>query len=148
MDNPSAASGACACGHVRFEIDLPTLFFSHCHCEDCRRAHGAAVVSWVGARESAFRYLAGGDTMRWHASSKQGRRGFCGRCGTPLFFQSTLDPGEIHVARPAIRTAIDRAPASHVFHDRRVDWLHVADDLPKLDAGTGPIAKYSAVEYR
>ncbi len=148
MGAAATGEGSCACGAVRFQFELPSLFFAHCHCEDCRRAHGAPVVSWVGVREPGFRLLAGESALRWHASSVQGRRGFCSSCGTPLLFQSGLCPGEMHIARPAIRTALDREPGGHVFYDRRVDWLTVSDALPRLAAHDPELAAFRAVEYR
>ena len=34
--------GSCLCGAVRFEVTLPSKFCAHCHCGNCRKAHGAA----------------------------------------------------------------------------------------------------------
>lgn len=42
------ARGRCACGRVRFVARFPSRFNAHCHCESCRRAHGAAFVTWAG----------------------------------------------------------------------------------------------------
>lgn len=84
--------GRCLCAAVKFSITPPTLFFAHCHCHFCREAHGAAFVSWVGASEERFRFLAGSDEPRWYQSSEKSRRGFCENCGTTLFFASTLVP--------------------------------------------------------
>jgi hypothetical protein len=39
--------GACLCGAVKIETTLPSLWSAHCHCSSCRRAHGAAFVTYV-----------------------------------------------------------------------------------------------------
>ena len=48
MSEPTAATGRCHCGGVRFVARFPSRFVAHCHCESCRRAHGAAFVTWAG----------------------------------------------------------------------------------------------------
>jgi hypothetical protein len=141
----SGYEGRCLCGAVRFEITPPTLFFTHCHCRWCREAHGAAFVSWVGAAEQRFRHLPGSAEPRWYASSLQSRRGFCGHCGTTLFFASTLCPGEIHVTRSAIAGEIDRGPQCHVFFDQRADWHAIGDELPRYSTDDPGLAKFKSV---
>ncbi|MEX1993748.1 MAG: GFA family protein [Steroidobacteraceae bacterium] len=137
--------GHCLCGAIRFALTPPTLFFAHCHCRYCREAHGAAFISWVGAAEARFRFLPESTEPRWYQSSEQSRRGFCGHCGSTLFFASTLCPGEIHVARPAIPGPIDREPQCHVFYDQRVDWHAVGDQLPRYTSDEPGLAKFKAV---
>jgi hypothetical protein len=137
--------GRCLCGGVRFAITPPTLFFVHCHCHYCRDAHGAAFVSWVGAAESRFRFLPGSAEPKWYQSSQQSRRGFCANCGTTLFFASTICPGEIHVARPAIQGDIDREPQCHVFYDQHAGWIEVGDKLPRYATDEPGLAKFKAV---
>ena len=45
---PTVASGACLCRAVGFVATLPSRWVAHCHCSRCRRAHGAAFVTFVG----------------------------------------------------------------------------------------------------
>jgi hypothetical protein len=119
--------GACLCGVVRFTITPPSKWCAHCHCTMCRRAHGAAFVTWIGVPEGQFDLVAGRDSVQWYASSADSRRGFCRHCGSSLFFRSERWPGEIHVVRANVPGEIDRAPEGHVNTDTRVAWL----DLPQ-----------------
>ena len=137
--------GQCLCGAVRFAITPPSLFCVHCHCRFCRAAHGAGFVTWVGAHDDRFAYLAGRDLVHWYQSSPQSRRGFCSVCGTTMFYVSTLSPGEVHVARALISGDIDRTPQAHVFFDHRTPWIECADDLPKIDSSDERLAKYRTV---
>ena len=50
--------GACLCGGVRFELTPPSRFCAHCLCQNCRRAHGAAFVTWAGFPDGQWRILA------------------------------------------------------------------------------------------
>ena len=61
--------GACLCGQVQFSIAPPTKWCAHCHCTMCRRAHGAAFVTWIGVPEGQFDFVTGRDTVQWFASS-------------------------------------------------------------------------------
>lgn len=135
-------TGGCLCGAVRFEIDPPSLFCAHCHCEWCRRAHGAAFVTWLGAAEARFRVT--GD-VRWYRSSPQSERGFCPTCGTTMLFRSTAAPGEVHVARACVADPVDREPGSHVFDDARVPWITLGDALPRADRRAPGLAAYAAI---
>ncbi len=138
-------TGSCLCEAVKFTIEPPTLFCAHCHCRFCRAAHGAAVVTWVGAADDRFSITGGEESVRWYQSSPQSRRGFCSACGTTLFYASTLAPGEIHIARACIEGEIDRDPQAHVFFDQRVHWLTSGDDLPKIDGDNPMLEKYKSV---
>jgi hypothetical protein len=69
--------------------------------------------------------------LRWHVAAEGGMRGFCGRCGSPMFFKSERWPGELHIARALFLEPLDRAPQAHVFYETHVEWATVGDELPK-----------------
>ena len=138
--------GRCLCGEVRFSAQGPTLFCAHCHCRFCRQAHGAAFVTWVGVKEEGFEITGGDESLEWFQSSKQSRRGFCSTCGSTMFFASTVAPGEMHIAMPVIADPIDRQPQAHVFFDQRVPWIHLGDELPRLDGRSEQLSKYSRID--
>lgn len=133
--NPTttAASGACLCGGVRFYVELPSKWVAHCHCSLCRRAHGAAFVTWVGIDSTKCTITDPENLLRWYESSQGAHRGFCQRCGSTLFFRSQRWPGEIHIVRANFEGPVDREPQAHVFWDTHVDWVSLADTLPRKD---------------
>ncbi len=137
--NPSAATGSCLCGAVRFRVTLPSKWVAHCHCTWCRRAHGAPFVTWAGFPTGQFALEPDSEPPAWYASSPGARRAHCARCGGPMFFESTRWPGEMHVARALIEGPLDREPSAHVFYEKHVPWLDVADALPKkTSTGSAP----------
>jgi hypothetical protein len=117
------AHGRCHCGRVHFTARFPSRFVAHCHCESCRRAHGAAFVTWVGFPSPQVTIDQGAEDLAVHASSPGTERKFCRRCGTKLFFESEHWPGETHVTLAAFDDAVDRAPAGHAFFEEHVAWL-------------------------
>lgn len=127
----SEVRGTCLCGGVRFHARLPSKWVAHCHCRYCRRAHGAPFVTWAGFVSEQFAIEPDALQPAWHESSPGARRAFCPKCGSPMFFESTRWPGEMHVARALIEGALDKEPTAHVFFESHVPWLDVNDALPK-----------------
>lgn len=138
----SVLPGECSCGAVRFEAKPPSRFVAHCHCENCRRAHGAGVVTWAGFPEARFELVRGADDVADHVTETGATRSFCRRCGTPLTYRSPRWEGEVHVAVGALLEAPDRPPAAHVHADRAPGWCPITDSLPRYGGpdGTDPIA--------
>ena len=137
MADGETVAGKCLCGGVRFEVDLPVKWCAHCHCHLCRRAHGAAFVTWFGVAEEAFRIVGGGELLRWYASTPEAQRGFCSTCGSTMLFRSTRWSGEMHVALPFVDGEIGREPAAHVYWDRHVSWVDLGDELKRLGGASG-----------
>lgn len=129
----NGASDRCFCGAVHFASDAPPKWVAHCHCTMCRRAHGAGFVTWAGFATDAVRIEDPDDRLRWFESSRGAQRGFCSRCGSPLFFRSERWAGELHIARAQIDGDLAQAPQLHVFWDSHVDWAQPdpADGLPR-----------------
>ena len=73
------------CGAV--QISLPALpdTYGSCACDMCRRATGSMFRNiWVA---DADLRLTGNDTVRTFDSSAWAERGFCGECGSPLWYR-------------------------------------------------------------
>lgn len=126
----STAGGSCLCSAVRFAVRLPSKWVAHCHCTRCQRAHGAAFVTWLGTDEATARIIDEAGVLSWYVAPEGGHRGFCSRCGSPMFFKSARYPGELHVARALFLDPVDRLPQANAFFDTHVDWVHVAESLP------------------
>ena len=136
MTEPSPVAGSCFCGAVRFEVDLPTLFCAHCHCSMCRRSNGAAFVTWFAVPSERLR-LHESSTLVRHRSSEHGTRSFCGKCGSPLFCESSRHPERIDVTLASMEGPIDRLPQAHTYYDCRAEWIDDQEQLPKLGGASG-----------
>ena len=100
-------------------------------------------MAWAAFRRGEFAFTAG--SPAGHESSPGVVRTFCSRCGTTLFFESTLAPGEVHIARALVPGAIDREPSGHCFSEQSVAWLTVADTLPHYDSDSDALAHYRVI---
>ncbi len=130
-------SGRCLCGAIRYEVTPPTVICANCHCDMCRRTHGAAFVTWVEVKTERFRYTKGKDLVIWYRSSDNAERGFCPRCGSSIFFRYVWRPDELHVTRASFTGDIDRDPQVHVYYQGRVTWSAHDETLDKLGGDTG-----------
>jgi len=103
----------------------------------CRRHHGAAFVTWVGARKKGFALISGAESLARHRSSDHGTRSFCVSCGSSLFCESSLHPDRIDVALASLSGPVDRLPQGHVYFSDRAFWYESDDDLPRLGGPGG-----------
>ena len=62
-------TGRCECARVKYRVEGSIHDFSHCHCSQCRRLHGAAFASFGGVAKSDFSYLSGESDLASYASS-------------------------------------------------------------------------------
>ena len=125
--------GGCLCGRVRFHISGPPLVVTHCHCATCRKAAGAAFVTWVTVRPAHFRWTTGEPAH--FLSSPPVRRGFCPMCGTPLSYQRDDRPDEIDVTAATLDDPEAVKPQDHIYWGSRLSWAVPADGLPTLPRG-------------
>ena len=72
-------------------------------------------------------------------SSEHARRGFCGACGTSLFFESTHEPDTIDIAVAALHDADKLAPRFHQWTNSKLAWEMIADKLPRFREGGGSL---------
>ena len=120
--------GSCLCGAVRFTVagDLPPP--DACHCTMCRKQTGHFLASTDVPRDSLS--VEGEDHVRWYQSSPRVRSGFCGTCGSTLFW----DPphrATIAVAMGAFDGATETSLGEHIFVDAKGDYYAIADGLPQ-----------------
>lgn len=123
-------TGGCQCGAVRFTIHQPLGGFGICHCRMCQRATGNAFAPLVSARSVEWH----GEPARW-ASSDIADRGFCGTCGTPLFYDPHASD-DIEIMVGALDDPDQVKPRRHNGVESWVAWLHIDDGLPREETST------------
>jgi hypothetical protein len=96
----------------------------------CRKAHGAAFVTFVEARADAFRWVKGEDLVTFYRSSSAFQRSFCRVCGSNL---PILEPGEIYAPAGALDDDPGIRPQTHIFVGSKAPWVEILDELPRFD---------------
>ena len=126
-------NGHCECGRVAFEIDGDINDFSHCHCAQCRRLHGAAFATFAGIDRSDFRYVAGEDAITVYASSPRNDRLFCGVCGSTILVDAKEEPEALYVSMSAIEGDPPRPAAYHAYVASKAPWFDITDTLDQYE---------------
>jgi hypothetical protein len=129
----SPVHGACLCGAIQYEIDLPTLGAVHCHCTMCRRWNGAGYTTWFAIEKDHLRIVEGKDRLQRYQSSDHAGRLFCSECGSSLFGDSSRTPDQLYIVRGPVQGEIDTAPGGHMCIESRVPWIEIGDELPHLE---------------
>lgn len=120
-------TGRCLCGACSFTLTGPHNWVGHCHCESCRRATAAAFVTWIGHPNGAWAFT--GAAPQTYRSSEKVMRGFCGTCGTPLFYKSEAYPDETHFYAALLDYPNSVTPREVYFAEEKLDWIDIPDHL-------------------
>jgi hypothetical protein len=109
---------------LRFLAEGEPSWVAWCHCRSCRQATGAPVAAYAGYPAAAVSFPHGPPTE--YVSAPGVRRGFCGRCGSPLSFTGERWPGEVHLHLGGFDDARDLVPTAEAFALERLPWVHLA----------------------
>ncbi len=122
-------TGGCLCSAVRFDVNGPLRPVVACHCVQCRKTSGHYVAATSAAREDLV--ITG--EVTWFASSPRARRGFCGVCGSSLFWEE-VGGSRVSIHAGTLDGPTGLALAGHIFVADKGDCYGLADGLPHVDA--------------
>jgi len=125
-DDTELKTGACACGSCKFELRGPHNWVGHCHCESCRKATASPMTTWIGQENGTWELK--GDEPKTYSSSKGVTRGFCGKCGSPMFFKADRYPNEVHFYATLLDDPSAIEPTEHYHYGEKLGWLHLSDN--------------------
>lgn len=127
--------GACLCG----AIEITAADAEHiglCHCQMCRRWGSGPMHAVHCEGEITF----DGDTPTRYRSSDWAERGFCGQCGTHLFYY--LLPAEQYILSAGLFQDHAFALTSEIFIDEKPDYYDLKDNTLKM-TGREVFEKYT-----
>ncbi len=117
-------TGGCLCGDVRFTAELAGSSTGACHCDTCLSWAGGP---FFGVRTTSIAFQSDA-TLRTYTSSEWAERGFCGTCGSTLFYRLTVQgprKDETNIALGSLDDAsgielgyelfIDKKPGAYAF---------------------------------
>ena len=120
----TVVTGACLCGHVKFEYRGEVGPAKFCHCEDCRRCTGSAFNISVRIEEASFTLVKG--ALKGYAkiadSGNELTRYFCPNCGSPVYTASPVHEGIIYVKAGVFDDASLIAPQGQSWVESAVSW--------------------------
>jgi hypothetical protein len=123
MSGAGTMTGGCLCGAVRFTAAPADRNVGACHCGMCRRWSAGPLL-----------VLDCGDTLKIddtsnvgiYRSSEWAERGFCKKCGTPLFYR-LVGRGMHFVSAEAFDYRSGHVFASQIFIDEKPAYYDFAN---------------------
>lgn len=123
--------GGCKCRAIGYTYEGEFGVITICHCADCRTLQGGGGVVAVPVASAGLRWTSGHALITEFASSPGKQRGFCSRCGTPLYSRRENLPAVMRLRIGSIRSAIDLLPTAHIFCADLPPWATLDDTLPR-----------------
>jgi hypothetical protein len=122
-------TGRCECGAVSFVIPEVRAEVTFCHCSQCRRLAGH---HWAATHApfSAVTFTAD-QSLKWYNSSDWAERGFCGTCGSTLFYRFK-GKDDLGIAAGCIDSPTGLKPGKHLFVADKGDYYDIAGDAPQI----------------
>jgi hypothetical protein len=108
----TGVSGGCLCGKVRIAAQGQPYRIGICHCEDCKKHHGALFHASAIYPEDAV-------TIDGKVAEYQGRF-FCPHCGASVYSRSG---DEVEVNLGVLEGADHLIPSYELWTNRRAAWL-------------------------
>ncbi|GAW19477.1 hypothetical protein ANO14919_089640 [Xylariales sp. No.14919] len=145
---PVVLRGSCLCGMVRLESKMIPGAITICHCRECRKASGNPFltfglfhndyIQWSVASSAGTKRLLGdladgdGGGIKLTYYSDIAVRGWCPRCGTPLFMKYHCRPDGTSIAMGLVDNEhiVGALPPvkEHIFLADKAEWWKVPPD--------------------
>ncbi len=138
--------GGCACGSVRYRLDLPPMFVHCCHCRDCQRQTGSAFV--VNALIETQRIVLLGSTPEATplptASGRPHDVYRCPGCGTAVWSDYGRRPKLRFVRVGTLADPATLTPDVHIFTRSKLPWVILPSGIPAFEEYYDPASVWSA----
>ena len=127
MTQDNMLTGRCLCGAVTVTVHAPNPSLQACHCDMCRRHTSGMFVSLAIEHGS----LTAEGPAQSYASSEWAERGFCGTCGSTLWY-GTVHDGVRHPAAGLFDNAAGAEMKLEFFSDKCPVGYRLAGDHERL----------------
>lgn len=123
-------TGSCLCGAVKYEVHGALRPVIACHCTQCRKQTGT-YMSATAAADADFKFTESRG-LKWYRSSAEAQRGFCGECGSALFWKRD-GSDSITITAGSIDGPTGVALEGHIFCKSAGDYYEIAGGTYRLD---------------
>jgi hypothetical protein len=135
--------GRCLCGAVTVRATPVRRHVEACHCTMCRQWSGGP---FLGVQCGGAVEMEGAEHVVRFASSAWAERGFCGRCGSHLFYRFV--PADAYSFLAGLFPDAALAPlGEEIFIDEKPDYYAFAGDRERL-TGAETLAKAQAAGFQ
>lgn len=127
------ASGSCYCGIIKFNMWDFAPDYGTCHCTQCRKWTGSFYSALTIARDHYK--IDGFEHIIWHDQTAQAERGFCGICGSSIFWRfKNHKIGQMDFAVGMLDDVSQLSQSKHIYCAFKRDNYELPNnDAPKYD---------------
>ncbi len=128
-DEQGRARGRCLCGAVTYAVTGPLRDVINCHCLRCRRFSG----HHLSATSADVADVEIDDTegqLTWFEPVEEAAYGFCGRCGSSLFWRGASSPDRLSICAGTLDPPTGLRTAEAWWVSEAGDY-HERPDLPE-----------------
>ena len=115
-------TGSCLCGAVSYEVTGPLRPVIACHCTQCRK-QTSSFGHFTAAQDEDLR-LTSDRGLKWYRASEKARRGFCGKCGSVMFWKGD-GKTYISIAAGSLDGATGLTLEGHIYCDNADDYYEI-----------------------
>ena len=128
----SGGAGSCNCGGVRYRVNGPMREVVACHCSQCRKQSGHFYAA-TDCADADFEMVSDA-TLKWYAASDAAKRGFCGECGSALFWKRN-NSDKISIMAGTLDDEGGVKLDRHIFCADKGSYYDIEDGKPQFDQG-------------
>jgi hypothetical protein len=130
-------NGECRCGYLQYTVTEELAPVFNCHCQFCRRIHGASFTTVGYLSAAAFAWLSGTGEASCFVTPVGHHRYFCGRCSSPIY---NLAPaiGLACVVVGSLSQGAQPAPWAHINTESKDPNFEIPGGLPLFSSWPEP----------
>ncbi|WED27288.1 GFA family protein [Vibrio sp. DW001] len=119
---------SCLCGSVKIEAQEVNPKFTVCHCDTCRTWGGGPFFAVQCGTDVKFQNA---EMVKEYKSSPWATRGFCGQCGTHLYYRFNKT-GSYNMPVGLFPELNGLAMSMQYFSDQRPDYYCFSNETKEL----------------
>ncbi len=106
-----------------------------CHCSQCRKQSG---FYFAATAADDVNLTINETSLKWYKASPEAKRGFCGECGSALFWKHQKD-SFTSVLAGSIDGSSGLEISEHIFVKDKPDWYEITDGKPIKNDGKNTV---------
>ncbi|MEP6823318.1 MAG: GFA family protein [Ramlibacter sp.] len=134
--------GSCLCGKVKFQLNADPLTLYACHCTDCQRRSGGALLLSMWVNRETIELLEGSPLLvsSITADGRERKNRVCAACEVRLWSEPVNWP-KLAIVRPGnLLQAREFTPIAHQFVRSALPWFVFPKGIARYETSPEPAA--------
>lgn len=126
--------GSCLCKQIQFSVvRFKPDQVGNCFCSMCRKFHGAAYATYGSVAVEDFSWVCGEGVLKIFTSSEKAERGFCGNCGSSIFYRLRKPDADYEIALGVLDDEPGLTASTNIWCASKAKWATSVVHLPSFD---------------